>query len=118
MNDRNVMIGDFNFISMVQGEHVHDEVPVFKVGDFGHMRAYRTRELRTSMRAIVGGRVVGNRWCNSPEQFTQSWKNIATIEDVQMDDTAGQFDWWTNLWQVARLMDMMVRLDLVLHHTG
>lgn len=113
MNDRNVMIGDYDRDWVAEGEHAHDQVPVFKVGDFGNMRAYRAQMYRNSILAIVNGRVCGNRWCNAPEQFTQSWKNIATLEDLQADETAGKYDWWTNLWQVARLMDIMVRTVLL-----
>lgn len=107
MNDRNVMIGGYDF----NGEgaaHPHDQVPVFKVGDFGNLRAFRTPRYRRSLIALVMARVCGNRWCNTPEQFTQSWGNHATIESLDTDETAGKFDWWTNLWQVGQLMTIMV----------
>lgn len=114
INERNVMLGtvpeeDMNRSPMK--EHGHDEVPVFKIGDFGIVRAFRDKH-RDSMLALASSRVLGNRWCNTPEQFSHLWNfygaDAAAINDLNADKVPGQYDWWTNLWQVGRLMTMMV----------
>lgn len=114
VNERNVMLGTVPEEDMNRGddaEHSHDEVPVFKIGDLGIIRAFRGFH-RDSMLALASSRVLGNQWCQTPEQFTQSWNYYgaaaADIDALNADDTAGKYDWWTNLWQVARLMTIMV----------
>lgn len=114
INDRNVMIGivppgDMNR-NGVQ-EHSHDDVPVFKVGDLGIVRAIRGYH-RDSMLTLSACRVLGNQWANTPEQFSQAWNFYGETDADMMnadDNAAGKYDWWTNLWQVARLMAIMVR---------
>lgn len=92
-------------------EHSHDEVPVFKIGDLGIIRGFRGFH-RDSMLALASSRVLGNIWCNTPEQFSQAWNYYGAaakdIETFNKDETPGNYDWWTNLWQVARLMEIMV----------
>ncbi|CAN8103641.1 unnamed protein product [Discula destructiva] len=113
INDRNVMIGVVPLEDMNRGEaveHSHDDVPVFKIGDLGIVRAFRGHH-RDSMLALSSSRVLGNQWANTPEQFTQAWKYYSETDAGTMnaDDTvAGKYDWWTNLWQVARLMAIMI----------
>lgn len=90
--------------------HSHDRVPVIKVGDFGVIRAFRTPRHR-NMESLVCARVCGNRWCNTPEQFTQSWNNYGPRDYVALDQdgTAGNYDaYHTNLWMAAQLMNIMV----------
>lgn len=61
------MMGDYDFnIDPNGGAHDHEMVPVFKVGDFGHGRSLRGKYQR-SWYARLRSRVVGNRWCNTPE---------------------------------------------------
>lgn len=113
MNDRNVMIGDYDLdLNPVDpsNPHPHDRVPVIKVGDFGVIRAFRTPRHR-NMESLVCARVCGNRWCNTPEQFTQSWDNYGPrdYEALLQDGTAGNYDaYHTNLWMAAQLMNIMV----------
>ncbi|KAJ0116909.1 serine threonine protein kinase [Diaporthe amygdali] len=104
MNDRNVMIGDFSNTN--PPEHPHNPVPVVKVGDLGVVSRFLP-EHRNDFTACVMGRIRGNMWCNSPEQFTDTWKNVDSMESLAADDVAGKFDWWSNLWQVGRLMAIM-----------
>lgn len=119
LNDRNVLIGDYlcdfppddevaGEAGGGAGQHPHDRVPVFKVADLGNLRGFRTERFRRSFMARVRARVCGNPHCNSPEQFTRAWNNHVCIESLELDETAGQFDWWTNLWEIAQLMAMMV----------
>lgn len=118
INDRNVMLGTVPPEDVNRGdarEHSHDEVPVFKIGDLGIVRSFRGH-LRDSMLALSASRVLGNVWCNTPEQFSQAWNYYgATPQDAETlnaGETAGKYDWWTNLWQVARLMTIMVSIFL------
>lgn len=106
MNDRNVMIGDF---STDEGpEHAHDQVPVAKVGDLGVITRLLPRH-RDSFFVLVSGRLRGNMWYHFPEQFTETWKNMDGMESLAADEVAGKYGWTSNLWQVGRLMTIMVR---------
>lgn len=114
MNERNVMLGIVPEEDMNRGEaeeHSHDEVPVFKVSDLGIVRGFRGF-YRNSMLALASSRVLGNIWCHTPEQFSQAWNyygpTVKDVETLNADETPGKYDWWTNLWQVARLMTIMV----------
>lgn len=105
MNDRNVMLGDFS-VDPGPG-HQHEQVPVVKVGDLGVV----TRLLpvhRDNFLVLVSGRLRGNMWYHFPEQFTETWKNIDGMESLAADEVAGKYDWTSNLWQVGRLMTIMV----------
>lgn len=120
INDRNVMLGTVALEDINRNEaeeHSHDEVPVFKIGDLGIIRGFRGFH-RDSMLSLVSSRVLGNQWANTPEQFSQAW-NYYGEEDADVmnadDGAAGKYDWWTNLWQVARLMAIMVRHILPSH---
>lgn len=117
INDRNVMLGTVPTQDVNRGEgeeHSHDEVPVFKIGDLGILRSFRGF-YRDSMLALASSRVLGNIWCNTPEQFSQAWNYYGAvakdIETLNEDDTPGKYDWGTNLWQVARLMTIMVSIS-------
>lgn len=76
MNDRNVMIGDYDFEDD-GGQHAHDHVPKFKVGDLGIIRSYRPHSFTSpvgasvQMAGKVASRIIGNYWCYTPEQFTR-----------------------------------------------
>lgn len=106
MNDRNVMIGDFG--TDPGPGHPHDQVPVAKVGDLGVITRLLPRH-RDNFFVLVAGRVRGNMWYHFPEQFTETWKNIDGMESLAADEVAGKYGWTSNLWQVGRLMTIMVR---------
>lgn len=108
------MLGTVSEEDMNRGEakeHPHDQVPVFKVGDLGIIRGFRGF-YRDSMLALASSRVLGNIWYHTPEQFSQAWNyygpTAKEVEALDADETPGKYDWWTNLWQVARLMTIMV----------
>lgn len=105
MNDRNVMIGDFG--ADPGPGHPHDQVPVMKVGDLGVITRLLPRH-RGDFFVLVAGRVRGNMWYHFPEQFTETWKNVSDMESLDADDVAGKYGWTSNLWQVGRLMTIMV----------
>ncbi|KAK7708436.1 hypothetical protein SLS63_013474 [Diaporthe eres] len=105
MNDRNVMIGDFS--ADPGPEHPHDQVPVVKVGDLGVITRLLPRH-RDSFFVLVSGRLRGNMWYNFPEQFTETWKNVDGMESLAADEVAGKYGWTSNLWQVGRLMTIMI----------
>ena len=109
MNDRNVMIGDFD--SDPGPGHPHDQVPIVKVGDLGVITRFLPQH-RDSFFALVACRVRGNMWYQTPEQFSETWKNVDSMESLNADSVAGKYGWTTNLWQVGRLMTIMVRTSL------
>ncbi|POS69723.1 hypothetical protein DHEL01_v211885 [Diaporthe helianthi] len=105
MNDRNILIGDF---SADPGPgHSHDQVPVVKVGDLGVITRFLPRH-RNDFFSLVACRVRGNMWYHTPEQFGETWKNVDGMESLATDDVAGKFGWATNLWQVGRLMTIII----------
>lgn len=106
MNDRNIMIGDFG--TDPGPGHAHDQVPVVKLGDLGVITRLQPRH-RNDFFVLVAGRVRGNMWTHFPEQFTETWKNVDSMESLAADEVAGKYDWTSNLWQVGRLMTIMVR---------
>lgn len=83
MNDRNVMIGDYDFDDS-GGQHAHDQVPSLKVGDLGIIRSFRSRTLpnRAGVDVEMAGkaeaRITGNYWTYTPEQFTRTFSNVAS----------------------------------------
>lgn len=107
MNDRNIMVGDFDGAGAGPG-HPHDQVPVVKVGDLGVITRLLPRH-RDDFFVLVAGRVRGNMWYHFPEQFTETWKNVDNMESLAADEVAGKYGWTSNLWQVGRLMTIMVR---------
>ncbi|KAL1851748.1 hypothetical protein Daus18300_012433 [Diaporthe australafricana] len=109
INERNVMIGEDSG-NAANGAHAHDVVPIFKIGDLGFMGAWREPRYVYSFRSRVAFRVAGNPICNTPEQFTQTWNNHApeNWNAFAQDDTAGKYGWWTNLWQIGRLMTIII----------
>ena len=114
MNDRNIMIGDFggggggNVGGPGGPGHPHDQAPVVKVGDLGVITRLLPRH-RGDFFVLVAGRVRGNMWYHFPEQFTETWKSVGGMESLAADDVAGKYGWTSNLWQVGRLMTIMVR---------
>ncbi|KKY35551.1 putative serine threonine protein kinase [Diaporthe ampelina] len=112
MNDRNIMIGDFgggggNVGGPGGPGHPHDQVPVVKVGDLGVITRLLPRH-RGDFFVLVAGRVRGNMWYHFPEQFTETWKSVGGMESLAADDVAGKYGWTSNLWQVGRLMTIMI----------
>ncbi|KAL2288862.1 hypothetical protein FJTKL_03508 [Diaporthe vaccinii] len=105
MNDRNVMIGDFS--TDPGPEHPHDQVPVAKVGDLGVITRLLPRH-RDSFFVMVSGRLRGNMWYHFPEQFTETWKNVDGMDSLAADEVAGKYGWTSILWQVGRLMTIMI----------
>ncbi|KAG6356959.1 hypothetical protein INS49_014834 [Diaporthe citri] len=105
MNDRNVMIGDLG--ADPGPGHPHDQVPVVKVGDLGVVTRLLPRH-RDNFFVLVAGRLRGNMWYHFPEQFTETWKNMDGMESLAADEVAGKYGWTSNLWQVGRLMTIMI----------
>lgn len=65
---------------------------------------------RTWTEPLYSARAMGNIWFHTPEQFTPAWNyyGVDDIDGLLDDDTAGNYNWWTNLWQVGQLMNLMV----------
>ncbi|KAK2609855.1 hypothetical protein N8I77_003332 [Diaporthe amygdali] len=89
INDRNVMIGEDESV-LAPGEHPHDVVPIFKIGDLGNVGAFREPRHREGLLSPAAWRVAGNPW------FTVAWEGVSDAATLAQDDTAGKYDWWTN----------------------
>lgn len=107
MNDRNIMIGDYDFDDRAGG-HEHAEIPVFKIGDLGIARAFRTPYWQRHAEARLYNMACGNPACSTPESFSEGWKNVGDWDSYDREETAGKFSWKTNLWQAAQLMNIVV----------
>lgn len=107
MNDRNVMIASYDF-DEPSGGHDHSDVPVFKIGDLGIARSFRTPFWQRHATARLFNMTMGNPMCQAPESWSEGWKNVKDWATFDAEETAGKFGWKTNLWQVGQLMNIMV----------
>lgn len=53
MNERNVMIGDYDTLDPAPGGHSHNQVPIFKVGDLGLAVSFRERQFQEDFNSLV-----------------------------------------------------------------
>lgn len=53
MNERNVMIGDYDTLDPVAGGHSHNQVPIFKVGDLRLAVSFREVQFQEDFRSLV-----------------------------------------------------------------
>lgn len=70
------MMGEYD-LDNSGGQHAHDQVPNFKIGDLGIIRSFRPHSFGNhlgtnfQMTGKVEARMIGNYWCFTPEQFTR-----------------------------------------------
>lgn len=104
----NVLVGDFDDDG---GEHI--AAPVVKIGDLG-LAQNVDLQFRLHSRAMWQTRQCGKVHIYTPEQFAEEWDYVhgAPIYHPEPTerDPAGNYHWWTNMYQVAQVMWQLVTL--------
>ncbi|KAB5545793.1 kinase-like domain-containing protein [Coniochaeta sp. 2T2.1] len=108
LDPQNILIGDCD-----EGWE-HEIVPILKIADLGLSRVVDP-ELRADVDEMWGSRRAGKTRYLTPEQFTEEWDYIkgAPVDeaaDPNVADTAGNYSWWTNLYQVGQVMWQLITL--------
>ncbi|KAK3898953.1 hypothetical protein C8A05DRAFT_18538 [Staphylotrichum tortipilum] len=88
----NVLVGEYD-----QGEH--SDVPLLKIADLGIARIFND-ELRMDVDRLWAMRRCGKSDILTPEHFSQEWDHIEDTPWEAQAATAGNFSWWTNLYQI------------------
>ncbi|KAJ9156789.1 hypothetical protein NKR19_g4191 [Coniochaeta hoffmannii] len=102
----NVLVGDFD-----DGEH--STAPVVKIADLGLARVVDL-DFRLDWEDMWGARRCGKVDIFTPEQFAEEWDWINYVpymhHDAMEKETAGNYHWWTNMYQVAQIMWQLITL--------
>ena len=94
------LIGDFGL-----PDEDHGTVPVVKIADPG-LSEVVDRSFRRDERKLWSYRPCGKPDFFTPEQFTPEWDHEASrgLYQLSLQETAGNYQWWTNLYQVGWVM--------------
>ncbi|KAB5511509.1 kinase-like domain-containing protein [Coniochaeta sp. 2T2.1] len=108
LDPQNILIGDCD-----EGWE-HEIVPILKIADLGLSRVVDP-ELKADVDEMWGSRRAGKPKYLTPEQFTEEWDFIkgAPVDeaaDSNIANTAGNYNWWTNLYQVGQVMWQLITL--------
>ncbi|KAK4132684.1 kinase-like protein [Trichocladium antarcticum] len=101
----NILVGDFD-----QGDH--NLVPVIKVADLGVAKLFGLMD-RFKTVPMWSARKCGKAHIMTPEQFSEEWDYIDSTPAAAQSQVAGNYNWWTNLYQIGLVMWTMITL----HHT-
>ncbi|KUI59154.1 hypothetical protein VP1G_06390 [Cytospora mali] len=104
IDPQNALIGDFG----LPGED-HDSVPIVKIADPGLSEVVDGRFRRDEWK-LWAQRACGKADFYTPEQFTPEWDYEASkgLYDLSREQTAGNYQWWTNLFQVGYVMFCLI----------
>lgn len=105
LDPKNVLVGDFD-------EDEHKEVPVVKIADLGLAQIVNWRFRKDAM-TMWQSRKCGKLSIFTPEQFTEEWDWVRAApikEPGAGEGTAGNYHWWTNLYQAAQVMWQLITL--------
>jgi serine/threonine protein kinase len=105
LDTKNILIGDFD-------EDEHSIIPVMKIADLGLCQNVDLR-FRNDAYKMWSTRRYGKINIYTPEQFTEEWdwvKRTPISEPGAERGTAGNYHWWTNLYQVAQVMWQLITL--------
>ncbi|ROW06576.1 hypothetical protein VMCG_04264 [Cytospora schulzeri] len=78
-----------------------------QIGDLG-LSASFTQNDRRDLLKIMRARTFGKDIIFTPEQTTKDWDYLDTAPILLNEPTAGNYDWWTNLYQVAHVMWQLI----------
>jgi hypothetical protein len=102
----NILVGDFD-------DHEHNIVPVVKIADLG-LAQNVDMQFRLKSRRMWESRRLGKLHIYTPEQFAEEWDYIKEAPIYHLDsterETAGNYHWWTNMYQVAQVMWQLITL--------
>ncbi|KAK4222364.1 kinase-like domain-containing protein [Podospora fimiseda] len=97
----NILVGNFD-------QDEHNVVPLIKVSDLGLAKTFNGKE--TNAWAVWATRQSGKHHIFAPEQHTEEWDYLDELPDMNISETAGNYNWWTNLYQVALVMWKLITL--------
>ncbi|PSR90764.1 kinase-like domain-containing protein [Coniella lustricola] len=98
---QNAMVGDF--------DGLHAGIPIVKIGDLGLATSF-TNEDRQDYMFMMRARRRGKAYIYVPEQNSIDWNYLWKAPILENEPVAGNFNWWTNLYQVALIMYSMITL--------
>lgn len=104
LNYITVLIGDFG----PPGDD-HGCVPIIKIADPGLSKIV-DEDFRRDEFQLWSQRPTGKQEWLTPEQFTPEWDYEASrsLADLSREETAGNYQWWSNLFQVGWVMSCLV----------
>ncbi|KAH8904774.1 kinase-like protein [Coniochaeta sp. PMI_546] len=108
LDPQNILIGDFD------GDE-HSILPVVKIADLGLCLNVDIR-FRNDPHRMWAARRRGKFTIYTPEQFTEEWDYVRRTpfsEHGVQKATAGNYHWWTNLYQVAQVMWQLITLHSI-----
>lgn len=101
----NVLVGDF--------DEEHSAAPVVKIADLG-LAQNIDMQVRLKSQKMWRLRQYGKVNIYTPEQFAEEWDYIAGAPIYHPDrterETAGNYHWWSNMYQVAQVMFELITL--------
>ncbi|KAK3947534.1 hypothetical protein QBC32DRAFT_223944 [Pseudoneurospora amorphoporcata] len=97
----NVLMGDFD-------SSEHNITPIAKIADLGLCTLFFGNQHSAEFR--WGCRRRGKTIFYAPEQFTEEWDHVKDGPLESGAKTAGNYNWWTNLYQVGIIMYSLITL--------
>ncbi|KAL0468543.1 hypothetical protein QR685DRAFT_343724 [Neurospora intermedia] len=97
----NVLVGDYDSFE-------HNATPIAKIADLGLCHPFLGNNDPPRFRWSCRRR--GKRSIFAPEQFTEEWDYVKDGPLESGAKTAGNYNWWTNLYQVGIIMYSLITL--------
>lgn len=98
----NVLVGDYD-------SSEHNITPIAKIADLGLCARFTGN--RESVMTRWNCRRRGKSSIYAPEQFTEEWDHVKEGGPRESGaTTAGNYNWWTNLYQVGIIMYSLIQL--------
>ncbi|KAK0660139.1 hypothetical protein QBC41DRAFT_41867 [Cercophora samala] len=96
----NILVSNFD-------ENEHNLAPLIKIADLGLVHTFNPD---VDAWTYWNARTRGKASVYTPEQLTEEWDYLNGNPMTVKSETAGNFNWWTNLYQIAIIMWQMVAL--------
>ncbi|KAJ4395785.1 hypothetical protein N0V85_006437 [Neurospora sp. IMI 360204] len=97
----NVLVGDYD-------SSEHNATPIAKIADLGLCQVFCGNQAPAEFRWSCRRR--GKKSIFAPEQFTEEWDHVKEGPRESGAKTAGNYNWWTNLYQVGIIMYSLITL--------
>ncbi|KAK0701368.1 hypothetical protein B0T21DRAFT_115945 [Apiosordaria backusii] len=96
----NVLVDKFD-------EHEHNLAPLVKIADLGLVKVFNGKNTAFEYWRI---RDNGKPQLYTPEQFSEEWDYLNGNPKTINSEVAGNYNWWTNLYQISIIMWQLVSL--------
>ncbi|KAK3312779.1 hypothetical protein B0H66DRAFT_504724, partial [Apodospora peruviana] len=93
----NILVGDFD-------SNEHNISPIIKLADYGPVKVFSGRTTPRDAFQSWKVRSHGKTGPKPPEQFSEEWDYVNSTPQAAYQQTAGNYSWWTNLYQIALVM--------------